>query len=153
MSVLRIVRLRPGDEALARETFATMSEVFAEDGEDASEAARLDDAYLSRLLTRDSFFALAAIEGDEVAGGVTGHALPMTRSATTELFLYDLAVRTDRQRRGIGRALVTALLELARAEGIDVAFVPADDEDEHALEFYRALGAVGSPVTLFVFER
>jgi aminoglycoside 3-N-acetyltransferase I len=32
-------------------------------------------------------------------------------------------------------------------------FVPADNGDTHALDFYRALGATASPVTMFVFER
>jgi aminoglycoside 3-N-acetyltransferase I len=41
--------------------------------------------------------------------------------------------------------------EAARA-GIETLFVPADDEDEHALDFYRALGGVPAPVTIFTFE-
>jgi aminoglycoside 3-N-acetyltransferase I len=77
----------------------------------------------------------------------------MTRNRSTELFVYDLAVRTDWQRRGIGRTLVTELLALARKSGIDTAFVPADNEDTHALDFYRAVGGVPSPVTLFTFSR
>jgi aminoglycoside 3-N-acetyltransferase I len=31
--------------------------------------------------------------------------------------------------------------------------VPADEEDDHAIEFYRALGAEASPVTFFTFSR
>ena len=30
-------------------------------------------------------------------------------------------------------------------------FVPADDDDIHALDFYRALGGEESPVTFFTF--
>ena len=54
---------------------------------------------------------------------------------------------------GIGRALVHELISLGRAAGIDTTFVPADDEDTHALEFYRAIGGVPSPVTFFTFSR
>lgn len=149
----KIVRLGPGDEGVARDTFAVMAAVFEEDGERASDTATLEDAYVCSLLGRSDFFALAAIVDDGVVGGVTAHALPMTRSAAKELFLYDLAVREDHQRRGIGRALVLELLALARAENIEVAFVAADDEDEHALAFYRSLGAEASPVTFFTFSR
>jgi aminoglycoside 3-N-acetyltransferase I len=60
-------------------------------------------------------------------------------------------VRADRQRRGIGRALVLAILERAKREDLRVAFVPADDEDAHAIAFYRAIGGRASPVTLFTF--
>jgi aminoglycoside 3-N-acetyltransferase I len=47
--------------------------------------------------------------------------------------------------------LVAALREAAAAEGIHVAFVPADNEDTHALDFYRAIGGVPAPVTIFTF--
>lgn len=131
--------------------FATMAEVFAEDEGDAAEP--LDDDHVVALLRRVEFWAVVAIEGGAVVGGLTAHALPMTRSRSTELFIYDLAVRSDRQRRGIGRALVEHLLTLARTAGIDTTFVPADDEDTHALEFYRAVGGVPSRVTFFTFSR
>lgn len=79
------------------------------------------------------------------------HVLPMTRSESRELFIYDLAVHPDHQRRGIGRALVEALRALGTSEGIGVAFVPADNEDDHALAFYEALGGEAAPVTIFTF--
>jgi hypothetical protein len=41
--------------------------------------------------------------------------------------------------------------ELAAAVGIQDVFVPADNDDTHALDFYRAQGAVESPVTHFTF--
>lgn len=134
--------------------FRMMAAVFAEDGSEAGpHETPLGDDDVHALLRRKELWALVAREGDDVVGGVTAHALPMTRSRSTELFIYDLAVRVDRQRRGIGRALVTELLALAGAEGIEVAFVPADDEDAHALAFYRALGGAPSPVTFFTFSR
>jgi aminoglycoside 3-N-acetyltransferase I len=140
-----IRRLECGDEDLARETFAMMRSVFDEG------VADLGAAYIATLLTRPDFWAMAAFEGGEVVGGLTAHALPMTRSPAAELFIYDLAVRADRQRRGIGRALVLATLDRTKAEGLRVAFVPADDEDAHAIAFYRAIGGRASPVTFFTF--
>jgi aminoglycoside 3-N-acetyltransferase I len=41
----------------------------------------------------------------------------------------------------------------AASLGIGEQFVVADNEDEHALDFYRALGAVPSAVTMFEFRR
>lgn len=141
-----IRRLKSGDEALARETFSVMAAVFEEPH------SELSIEYVRALLARPDFWAMTALHEGEVVGGITGHVLPMTRAESSELFIYDLAVRVDRQRRGVGRALVTHLRDAVAAEGIRVAFVPADDEDEHALDFYRALGAAESPVTLFVFD-
>ena len=76
----------------------------------------------------------------------------MTTMESPELFIYDIAVRPDYQRQGIGRALMTALRQAAAAEGIADLFVPADNDDRHALEFYRRLGGVAAPVTIFTFS-
>ncbi len=138
-------RLTAADVELARQTFLTMSAVFETPG------AALDDEYVRALLGRRGFWAFAAIDGDRVLGGLTAHTLPMTRSASAEVFIYDLAVVPERQRQGIGRRLVAALREAAAAEGIAVAFVPADNEDTHALDFYQAIGGTPAPVTIFTF--
>lgn len=145
-------RLGPGDEALARTTFTMMAAVFAEDEPVDDGDGPLTDDDVRVLLAKDTFWALVAQDGGEVVGGLTAHALPMTRSRATELFIYDLAVRADRQRQGVGRALVTELRRLAAAAGIATSFVPADDEDDHALAFYRALGGAPAAVTIFTFS-
>jgi aminoglycoside 3-N-acetyltransferase I len=75
-----------------------MAEVFEEPNQ------TLSDAYLDALLSRTDFWAMAALLGQEVVGGITAHALPMTRAETTELFIYDVAVHADHQRRGVGRS-------------------------------------------------
>lgn len=140
-----IRRLTVADVALARRVFLTMTEVFEDPGEP------LGDAYLATLLARPDFWAFAAVDGDDVLGGITAHTLLMTRNESREVFIYDLAVVPDRQRQGVGRRLVSALRDAAAAEGIEVAFVPADNEDTHALDFYRAIGGVLAPVTIFTF--
>ncbi|MEP6620119.1 MAG: GNAT family N-acetyltransferase [bacterium] len=139
-------RLVPGERALARDLFTVMAGVFGEPSAD------LSDAYLDHLLQRPDFWAVAAMVGDEVAGGITAHALPMTRTESSELFIYDVAVREEYQRRGVGRLMMTALRTAAAVAGIAVAFVPADDDDAHAQEFYRALGGAPAPVTFFTFS-
>lgn len=143
-----VERLRAGDvdRARAHALFAVMAAAFEE------ERPSLSDAYVDRLLARGDLWILAARVGDEVVGGLTAHVLPMTRSESTELFIYDLAVHPDHQRKGIGRALVAQLRDAGRAAGHGAVFVPADDEDTHALDFYRAVGGEGAPVTIFTFE-
>ena len=138
-------RLRAGDRDVARRTFAMMADVFDEP------ATPLGEAYLDALLASDACWVLAALEGDAVVGGLTAHVLPMTRAESAELFVYDLAVRTDRQRQGIGRRLMHALRDAAGAAGIGDVFVPADVDDAHALDFYRAIGGEAAPVTMFTF--
>jgi len=141
----RVSRLGAADLVLARQAFSMMAEVFE------TEHLPLSDAYVERLLARADFWVLVASVDEEVVGALTGHALPLTSREAAELFIYDIAVRPSHQRKGVGRRLVEQLRALAGDAGIAVAFVPADDEDQHALEFYRALGGVASPVTFFTF--
>lgn len=142
---MRIQRLACTDRDLARTMFVMMAEVFE------TEHAPLGDPYLDALLSRDDFWALAALLDADVVGGLTGFALPLTRLAGRELFIYDIAVRHAFQRRGIGRELVTELRRQAAAQGIFDTFVIADNEDLHALDFYRNLGGVPLPTTMFTF--
>jgi aminoglycoside 3-N-acetyltransferase I len=139
-------RLTAGDRDSASKLFDLVTAVFAE------ERGQLSDTYIDRLLGRDDFWAIAAFMNDDVVGGVTAHTLPMTKAEFSEVFIYDFAVRQDLQRRGIGRQLMASLREAIGAAGIRSIFVAADDEDVHALEFYRALGGSPGPVTIFSFS-
>lgn len=142
-----VKRLGVADVAIAQATFRLMAEVFAEG------VSALSTEYVEALLDRADFWALAAFEDAQPIGGITAHVLPMTRSESRELFIYDLAVHPAHQRRGVGRLLVETLCRDAAAAGVPVAFVPADVEDDHAVAFYEALGGDAAPVTIFSFER
>ncbi len=143
---LVVKRLGPGDRDLARETFRMMANVFDEG------AGELTDVYITALLERDDFWAMAALQHDRPIGSITAHVLPMTRSEARELFIYDLAVQSAHRRRGVGRLLVDTLCRETAAAGVKVAFVPADAEDEDAVAFYEAIGGEAAPVTIFTFE-
>jgi len=123
-----------------------MAEVFAE------ASASLSDGYLDRLLSRGAFWAIATFVGDDLVGGLTAHTLPMTRREAAEVLIYDIAVRADWQRSGIGRHLILTLREAAAAVGIADVFVLADNDDVHVLDFYRTLGGVPTAVTCFTFS-
>ena len=139
-------RLHENEVALARATFAMMGAVFDEGWRP------LGDEYLAALLRRPDVWVYAALDADgQPVGGLTANQLPMTRAETTELLIYDLAVRADRQRQGIGRILVERLRRDGAAAGAGDVWVPADDDDQHALDFYRATGATGQPVTIFTY--
>jgi tRNA (adenine37-N6)-methyltransferase len=139
---LQIVRLTDQID-LARTAFRMMHDVFDEGG------APLSDDYIACLLADLRFHAVVAVESSEPVGCITAHDLPMTRQERSESFVYDLAVRQDHQRRGVGRQLVEALVVDASRRGIDVVFVPADNDDDHALAFYTSLGGRPAPVTMF----
>jgi aminoglycoside 3-N-acetyltransferase I len=143
---IQVERLTVGDIERAVALFALMAQVFE------TETEPLSDAYLHRLLARDDFWALAATVDERMVGGLTAYTLPLTRAEVSEVFIYDIAVLSDHQRQGIGRQLVAALRTEAASAEITVLFVPADNEDEHALDFYKALGGVPAQVTIFTFS-
>jgi aminoglycoside 3-N-acetyltransferase I len=145
MSSYRILRLGPNDAALAKRLFTKMADIFDEP------RAELSERYLGQLLSRGEFWALAALAGEEVVGGLTAHTLPMTRLEASEIFIYDIAVDAEHRLKGVGRQLIAALQRDAAGAGIQDAFVPVDNDDQHALDFYRALGASAAPVTIFSF--
>ena len=144
---VEIRRLGEADRDLARSLFAMMENVFGES------AVPLSDSYVEALLVRESFWAIAATVDGEVAGGLTGHTLPLTSREESELFVYDIAVAPAYQRQGIGRGLVEELTRLSAPLGLGEVFVAADNDDAHAFDFYRALGGEPAPVTIFTFAR
>jgi aminoglycoside 3-N-acetyltransferase I len=104
-------------------------------------ARQPDDAYLERLLARDTFVAVAAFAGGAVVGGVAGYVLPKFEQARSELYIYDLAVAAGERRRGVATALVRAAQRLAADRGAWVVFVQADHGDDAAIALYTKLGA------------
>jgi aminoglycoside 3-N-acetyltransferase I len=150
MDAVQVRRLGRDETETARRLFVMMAEVFAE------RARPLGDDYLRRLLARDDFWALAAFagdgDGDDLVGGLTAHTLPMTRDEVCEIFIYDIAIRSDRQRQGVGRRLIETLRAMAARQGLDEVFVPADADDDAAIAFYRALGGKASPAMIFDFS-
>lgn len=70
---------------------------------------------------------LAAVEGDAVLGW-GGILAPIYDGNVFEL--HPLAVRSDRRKQGIGRAIVLALEDAARRQGGVTLYLGADDEKE-----------------------
>jgi len=136
MQGVSIRRLAVTDKQLAQQTFLTMAQFFDE------EYAVLSSPYLENLLGRQDFLAFAAEGGGQIVGGITAFLLPLTRLERRELFVYDIAVRVEWQRKGIGRALVSALRQAAAAEGIAEGFVLADNE---ALMHWTSIGRWEGP--------
>ncbi len=144
----QIKMLGEADIKLAQSVFAVMASVFG--GENA---VRVSREYATALLYRDDFLVIAALVDEKPVAGLTAFVLPLTRSETAELLIYDIAVAPTHQRNGIGRRLVQEVRGLAAERGIATIWVPADDEDDHAFEFYRSMGGTPSAVTIFSFEK
>jgi ribosomal protein S18 acetylase RimI-like enzyme len=94
---------------------------------------------VERFLADPTHHLLVAQEGDRAVGFVSGAELTHPDKGT-EMFLYELAVDESVRNRGIGRALVRALAELARGRGCYGMWVLTDDGNPAALRAYAAAG-------------
>ncbi|MBV9569688.1 MAG: AAC(3)-I family aminoglycoside N-acetyltransferase [Alphaproteobacteria bacterium] len=99
------------------------------------------DAYLRRLLARDSFIALAAMGDDGgVVGGIAAYVLDKFEQERSEIYIYDLAVAQPHRRQGVATALIENLRAIASRRGACVIFVQADLGDAPAIALYTKLG-------------
>jgi aminoglycoside 3-N-acetyltransferase I len=133
------LRLLTPDEVPLLEAMLTMfGQAF--DDPDSYDHARPSRAYLSRLLARDTFIALAALDGEAVVGGLAAYVLDKFEQERSEIYVYDLAVAETHRRRGIATALIRELQRIAAQRGAWVIFVQADYGDDPAIALYSKLG-------------
>ncbi len=107
--------------------------------------------YLREVLSKEGFIALVALAGERVVGGLTAYVLEQYYSEKPLAYIYDLAVEAARQRRGIGKQLIAAFQQYCQEQGFEEIFVQADQEDAHAIDFYRSAGAMEKEVRHFYY--
>jgi|SRR5215471_5145623 len=135
---ISIRRLGPGDALLMRAVLSMFGEVFHDVS--AYSAAQPGAEYLERLLGSDTFIAMAAMDGEQVVGGVAAYVLPKFEQERSEIYIYDLAVAETHRRHGIATAIIRELQSVGASRGAYVIFVQADYGDEPAIALYTKLG-------------
>jgi len=130
--------LGEGDLGLMRDLLDCFAEAF--DERETYCSAQPDDGYLAELLSSGGFFAVAAVDGGRVVGGLAGYELRKFEQPRSELYIYDLAVRESHRRRGIATALIEQVKALARDRGAWVVYLEADLGDDPAIALYSGLG-------------
>lgn len=99
-----------------------------------------EDGYLRDLLVKEGFYVFVAEKEGEVLGGLTAYSLAQYYNTSPLVYIYDLAVHTQFQRKGIGRQLISGILDYCRWIGVEEVFVQADEADDYAIDFYRSTG-------------
>jgi ribosomal protein S18 acetylase RimI-like enzyme len=93
-----------------------------------------------RFLRDRGHHLLVAYDDGTAVGFATG--VEMTHpDKGTEMFLYELGVDERFRSRGIGKALVVAMAELARTTGCYGMWVLTDVDNAAAMHTYRTAGA------------
>ena len=89
---------------------------------------------------RNVFFL--ATEAGQPLGFLRGTALRQLHSDRPQMFLYEIGVAAPHRRRGVGRALIRALLAYCRRHSFEEVFVLTEPRNEAAVRLYRSTGAV-----------
>lgn len=92
------------------------------------------------FLAREGHHLLVAADGGEDVGFVTG-VETVHPDKGAEMFVYELGVDDHHRGRGIGRALVQALAEVARERGCYGMWVLTDTDNHAALATYQSAGS------------
>jgi aminoglycoside 3-N-acetyltransferase I len=137
---LSIYRIMPNDVALMQSLLTTFADAF--DDADAYTRNQPSADYLRRLLSGESFIAVAALKDGNVVGGIAAYELRKFEQERSEIYIYDLAVAAAHRREGIATALIEELKKIAATRGAYVIFVQADTstEDAPAIALYTKLG-------------
>ncbi len=143
---ISIQKLTTGDLPLFLELIRLFEVVF-----EMKDFVMPPEAHLQQLLNREDFFVFVALADGKVAGGLTAYTLIQYYSIKPLVYIYDLAVANERQRRGIGRRLVHGLNEYCRRNGVEEVFVQADEVEDHAVAFYHATGGTAEKVVHFYY--
>lgn len=99
---------------------------------------RPDRTHLQSLLNKDTFFAIIAKSENKTIAGLTVYVLDQYYSKKPLAYIFDLAVLTEYQRKGVGRQLIAFTKEYCRQKGFEEVFVQADKVDDYAIDFYRS---------------
>jgi len=143
---IEIKQLNVTDLALTQQLFILLQEVF-----EAEHPIKVSDTYTGKLLANPVFVAFAAIIDNELAGGLTGYISPMYNGEVSEMYIYDIAVKPEFQRRGVGKQLIAFAKEYCTKRGMLAMYVQANAEDGHALNFYRSTQAKEERVVHFTY--
>jgi ribosomal protein S18 acetylase RimI-like enzyme len=99
-----------------------------------------DSVWARTFLQREGHHLLMAFEDGTPIGFVSGVETTHPDKGT-EMFLYELGVSDEHRRRGVGKALVMALGELAMEQGSHGMWVGTEPDNAAAIATYLAAGA------------
>ena len=111
--------------------------------DDATQIAALEAAIFPDPWSRDSVIETVCTEGamcftavleGRVIAYVLGRIIP------PEGEIYRIAVREDKQRRGIGYRLLSYMMKTERGRGLETAFLEVREKNIAARGLYRAFG-------------
>lgn len=102
--------------------------------EASPEAATWSTRGLQEAFRSHGAYFLIGRYDDEIAGFISG------RRVADEAEIWNLAIRPENRRQGLGRKLVETLVEIFRGEGVNQVFLEVRQSNLNAISFYEKLG-------------
>jgi ribosomal protein S18 acetylase RimI-like enzyme len=100
----------------------------------------LSELDAEHFLDRSDHLVLAAFFEGALVGFALAYELERRDAARPLLFLYEVGVDVGHRRRGIGRALLAAVREHARARRLSGGFVLTEASNRGGMALYREAG-------------
>lgn len=115
---------------------------------DLDSVLELERESFSTPWTREQYSLLlkagaCSLFGVEEAGAVVAYASVSMIKAAGELEIYNIAVRSDKRRQGLGKELLSAIIRAAEGLGIKRAVLEVRESNVAAVALYEALGFQG----------
>lgn len=92
---------------------------------------------ISQIITIDDSLCLVQYDGDRPVGFLMAYY--MTYDDLVGLFIEEILIFKDHQRKGYGKAFMAYVQELAKKDGASMVELISVNDKAH-LEFYRSLG-------------
>lgn len=129
---IEILRLRPNE----LDKFQGLISVF-EIAFEMKNFRRPGNLHLQKILAKDGFIAIVALQNNNVIGGLTIYMLDQYYSEKPLAYVYDVAVLPEYQRKGVGKKLIKFTNEFCKQMDFYEVFVQAEKEDGYVIDFYR----------------
>ena len=126
---ISVRRLGEGDEAVACEVARTFKNAVI--GTDLA----------ASILANPANYLVVAEANREIAGFLLAYHLDRIDRPAGQLFIYEVAVGPDHQRRGVGKALMGFATAVVESEGLMEAFVFTNRDNAAARALYQRTGA------------
>jgi len=130
-----IKKLDSGEIALAKELILLF-------GFDDENHVLPSDEYIAKMLARNDFHVIIALENNQLIGGLTAYEMTMFKCETTEMFLYEIEVAETRRQKGVGKALIEFLKQICHEKNIVEMFVGTEKDNSAARALYAATGGM-----------
>jgi GNAT superfamily N-acetyltransferase len=129
-------------------------------GEEAVLANVADDVFdhavepsaAARFLADPRHHIAVALDAGCVVGFASGVHHIHPDKLLPDLFVNEVGVAPSHRGRGLGKAVVTALLQHGRELGCGEAWVLTDRDNQAAMRLYATCGAVDAPTDHVMFE-